>query len=218
MYVTKHAGGERPQPQRDNLPARSKTEYEGYLVDLDFAAHVETDAVQRLQVVDIAHTLALPYLAIDHLHTDQSASDISSGSGTELFDHYYRHDLEGFFWSLWWILFKAMPPHPDQWRWGNEWKDNNLGANREAKERFLERPYIKASDMIASSLWPFGSDPQNHTTMRDFLRAFTRVFRDGYDALRGDPDVDKITAGGNITVEKIFAQFPEPVLRQIFTT
>lgn len=95
----------------------------GWLIDLDFAVQLpaaddnqeidDSAYGSALDHQDVAHTLALPFRSLDFLPV---ASNIPPGSPSDrqryipefnrlaALPYFYRHDLESFYWTLWWIV------------------------------------------------------------------------------------------------------------------
>jgi len=174
----------------------------GYLIDLDFAASVEPGSVEETTTDDALHTLALPFLAIDHLPPD--ALVMADSSPPQSTHHIYRHDLESFFWSVWWILLNAVryrdgPSNIDKVLLG--WQSYNLGQNRAEKEGFLllRRQW---SSFISQKLWP---QHEHRAKMEAFLKDISQMFNEGHRALEKGSDYP--TAGGHVTFENFMQVF-----------
>ena len=177
----------------------------GYLIDLDFAAIVEAGTAEQIGVDDVAHTLALPFLAIDHLPPDTFIDAQSPLTPITPGHHIYRHDLESFFWSLWWILLKEVRDQRADFEIDQlflHWQSPNLGENRVSKSGFLVRSE-GWSKTVSRRLW---QQHKHCAKMEGFLISISETFRLGYRALeQGD---DYMTAGGYITFNNFTGAFP----------
>ena len=198
-----HGGGRIPQScgAKDHV---QPLEDIGYLIDFDFAVDVAASTVEQIEVDNLAHTLVLPFIAINHLPPDILVVAQSSFTPTGAGRHIYRHDLESFFWSVWWILLNA-----DSNKGSGaiadlllSWQSPNLGKNREAKYGFLIR-YEQWSGLISQRLWP---EHEHRTTMEEFLNNISKMFKSGILALESGGDVP--TAGGFITFQNFLRIFP----------
>ena len=172
----------------------------GYLIDFDFA-FIEGE----VEHIGVDHTLALPFVAIDHLPPDVvvTQSPLPPALTTPA-RHLYRHDLEGFFWSLWWILLNTARDKGEAsvndelslWQW------HNLGKNRNAKKGFLA-DHAHWSSLISRSLW---RGHEHRAVMEKFLSDMSRIIHNGHNALQKGRDY--ATAGDYITYENLLQVFP----------
>ena len=83
--------------------------------------------------------------------------------------HIYHHDLESFFWLVWWILLNS-----DSNKGSNaiadlllSWQSPNLGKNRAAKYGFLLR-YEQWSGLVSQRLWP---KHEHHTNISEMFKS-----------------------------------------------
>ena len=182
-------------------PGRDGARDVGYLVDLDFA-FIEGEVEQ----IGVDHTLALPFVAIDHLHPDivvVTQSQLPPAPTTPA-RHLYRHDLEGFFWSLWWILLNAARDKDGSIsidKLLSSWRLPNLGENRAGKTGFLLN-HETWSDQVSWTLWP---EHEHRALMKGFLDNMSQMFNQGYLTPRRGSDY--LTAGGHITYENLMQVF-----------
>lgn len=166
MWAPGGSGGMRVRQSRDAKQQTRPSEDIGYLIDLDFAAIVENEAgtVEQIDIDDLPHTLALPFLAIDHIPPDILMVPQSSPPPTTAGRHIYRHDLESFFWSVWWILLKMVRDRDgsssiDEILAG--WQSHNLGkTGRQRGVSFYTMlngaswsPRVSGPSMNASLRW-----------------------------------------------------------------
>jgi hypothetical protein len=205
MWVPSGSGGWRVQPSRDAKGQAQLSEDTGCLIDLDFAAIAKASTVEQVSIDDVSHTLALPFLAIDHLPPDVPIVSQSLPTGTNAGRHVYRHDLESFFWSAWWIVLDA-----DHRNGGvsliderlSAWKSNNMGENRRAKRGFLTDDE-NWSGMISWRLW---KHHEHRDLVETFLKSMSQMFDKGYNALAAGGNYE--TAGGHITYDNFIQLFP----------
>ena len=183
-------------------PGRDGARDVGYLVDLDFA-FIEGEVEQ----IGVDHTLALPFVAIDHLHPDivvVTQSQLPPAPTTPA-RHLYRHDLEGFFWSLWWILLNAARDKGNAASINellSSWRLPKLGQNRAAKRGFL-LDHKNWSVLISWKLWP---EHEHRYVMESFLNNMSSIIDEGHGAL--EEAHDYATAGGYIMYENLLGAFP----------
>ena len=188
----------------------------GYLIDLDFAAIAEAGTAEQIDIEDLPHTLALPFLAIDYLLPDTFIEAQSPSTPTERRRHVYRHDLESFFWSLWWILLKTVCDTVRNKVSASsiedllsEWRLPNLRQNRDAKKDFLFR-YKRISEITSQTLWP---QHEHQGIMESFLNNMSFIIHKGHTDL--EKGCDYITAGGHITYKNLMRVFQQGLYPQM---
>jgi hypothetical protein len=205
MWAPAGSGGARIHQSRRAKQQEQPLEDIGYLIDLDFAADIgRVSDVKEISIDGVSHTLALPFLAIDHLPEDdveeQSLHDQFKPMGL----HFYRHDLESFFWSTWWIILGAHPATgAETLRRFAFWNSPDMGVNRDAKIGFLRGGYKRWSEVISKQLW---QGHHHRDLMVMFLNKMSIMFFQGYRALEAGGD--SLTAGGWITLENFLQLFP----------
>lgn len=202
------SGRSKPHSSHNAKPPHSFEE-RVYLIDLDFAVDLKRfGAAKPKTIEEIKHTFALPFTALDHLPQNGMVGREESAPKP----HLYRHDLESFMWSMWWILLGT--PHVEGsaerlQTWCNGWMSENMGKNRSSKRGFLGDEHRDASDSISLLLWA-GNDKQDE--MVAFLNRITLIFLRGYQAMETPEDpVEFETGGGHITITNFLAQFPAEV-------
>lgn len=158
----------------------------GVLIDLDLAAQIR-DGDRELEV-KASRVGTLPFLPIDLL--------------VEPFPprHYYRHDLESFFYVLVWICVhyrRGEPSKLDFFRW---WYTGNWAGMEEGKLGFLTN--------VKRFL------PLELGELRSLIESIGGMFDQGYEqrtVMSRLPDTafDEETLGGNVTFDRIMSFFNE---------
>lgn len=187
----------------------------GWLIDLDFAVQVPADDNQEIRDSayasvlghqDVAHTLALPFRPLDFLprRPDQATNNRGGpGCYAEEFArlaktrYFYRHDLECFYWTLWWIVARGtrggrtVVPTALQ-----EWWNKAFEWNRANKRDFVEQR--ESRRLVVGLIQARMSEKQRPLADNVFNR-LSKVLASGYTSC--DSDGDEPTAGGHITYE-----------------
>lgn len=196
-----HSKTQMPAPDGEDEPI---SEDEAYLIDLDFAIPIPFGQTETTTVDDANHTHALPFLALDHLPaegpTDQAQRACSR--------YFYRHDLESFFWSAWWILLSTVPKSERSERISgllDDWSSRKLWANGVSKLTFLQSRHRVYTKLVSGELWP---EHEHCSQMETFLNDMSSMFNKGYNILREGGDVDLLTAGDVITYNAFLDLFP----------
>lgn len=180
-----------------------------FLIDLDFAAYIEpgTTIAPRDEKSPNKYTFALPFLPCDQINPKQDPALIRFSK------HLYRHDLEGFFWTIWWIVIAALPQNPDE-RHEHDitcgpWRSPDQETSYRAKWGFIRGGYEDILPKLEG--W---SNPDAPLFYK-FLTDITTLFDDGYRALNAKPLVAPETAGGFITIDNFLRQFPPAALNAL---
>lgn len=158
---------------------------------------------------DMLYTLDLRAVAMENLPDDLgSAKGGPASQSVHLRHHLYRHDLEGFFWSIWWLVLGAHPDHRSKnHKHFADWGSERPMANRRAKEYFLFKEKQRWIPTVVQQLWP---ESELSTAMSQFLQELTVMFEAGHrDILEIQNDAaepvsldDLSTAFGQITYSK----------------
>lgn len=178
---------------------------EAYLIDLDFSTVLGVDGADPLNEAEVTHTHALPFLALDHLPGDQMVTH-ESQTAPPVGPHLYRHDLESFFWSVWWIIFATIPTPGRDLDVENillDWSSPNLRLNGNSKRGFLREGYLQWVKYVSIQLWP---QHEHRTLMVAFLNDMSSLFNEGYKAL--EQSGDRLAEGDRITTENLLRLFP----------
>lgn len=174
-------------------PAGSNDEV--YLIDLDFASYMDVDSsTEPRNMATNGYTFALPFIALDHIRPSNTPKR-----------YYYRHDLESFFWSMWWVILgnvtKSNQTDPRA-----TWVTLDPSANFHAKRGFLRNVRDWASDIV-DELWPTHA---YRTPLAQCIQGLTDMFNQGYDKLQ-DEEVDFATGGNTLSYEAFIAHLPHDV-------
>lgn len=140
--------------------------------------------------------------------------------------HMYRHDLESFFWVLWWIVVHFKGGKDNGTTYLNNWHDGPWETVQLAKRGFLAKaahahPVTEtfAKPPITRSALPEKISPRDFapSPIHSCLDQMGQAIRLGYHALKWIPEADYETAGGHITFD-IFKGIIEDAMGQIDRT
>lgn len=154
------------------------------------------------------YTYALPFLACDQINPDQDPASMRFSK------HLYRHDLESFLWTLWWIVIGALPQNKDKTHEHDKtcgpWRNPDPETCYRAKWGFLRGTF----ELILLKLNTHWNHPDAKLFSK-FLTDITLLFSNGYRAVEADPNHAPDTAGGFITFGNFLRQFPPAVLESL---
>lgn len=185
---------------------------QAYLIDLDFAAPMYADdtdgAAERKPEKENRYTFALPFLAIDLL------SPTITRLSTTRQKHFYWHDLESFFWSMWWTILTEVKDTEHR----KAWASTDMTLNRHRKLGFLAHDYAEVIEAVSQSLW--SDNKQVHAedcaVMENFLTDITEMFQDCHKTLKrkgraGPTDKDEKPRNQLVTIHTFASHFPTSV-------
>lgn len=217
-----------------------------YLIDLDFAVRIEapssdasnpnsdplkpkSDEPQHPYALKSSpnvteYSFALPFIALDHLHRMAHKGIDIAFHQVWASSHMYRHDLESFVWSMWWIVIGAHPTKGAQElnRRCSMWKSLKLDDNQNAKFHFITDEDDKLIEEIAyySRILCTGENRGVRDTFSTFLKNISRVIGGGYQDMQKMKRANASTklsirsyetACGRIKIGELLAAFPQSV-------